>query len=262
MKYDKKNLDNIKLFILDMDGTIYLGDKLFDCTIPFFNTLESKGIKKVFMTNNSSKNKLIYKKKLEAMNIEVDLDEIFTSGEATAMMIAQEKPSATVHLLGNDNLKQDFESYDLKISSENPDYVVLGFDTTLTYDRIHKACDNIRAGAKFIATHPDLNCPLPEGKYMPDTGAMIKMFEAATDSSPFIVGKPNIEIINIILKKYGLAKNQVAMVGDRLNTDIKMANDANVTSILVLSGATTIEDLKESTIKPDIVVENIGGIYG
>ncbi|MFP4078440.1 MAG: HAD-IIA family hydrolase [Candidatus Izemoplasmataceae bacterium] len=246
-------LDSIKWFLLDMDGTLYLDDTLIDGAKEFLKKLDETDRQYIFLTNNSSKNKKAYRHKLSSMGIDVSEERIFTSGEATTIYLKGIKQNANVYLLGNGFLEEEFreEGFTLTNGTDlTPDFVVLGFDTTLTYEKIHKACDHLREGIPFIATHPDLNCPLKDGKYMPDTGSMIKMFEAATNVSPTIIGKPNRRLIDTIVKKYAIDRHTLCMVGDRLYTDIRLAINGNIESILVLSGETKAQDLKDAPIRP------------
>ncbi len=253
-----------KCFIFDMDGTIYLGDELISGSIDLLKHIESLDKNFIFLTNNSSKNRSIYQAKLKKMGLDVKEEKIFTSGEATRIYINKFKPKAKIFLLGNNSLEEEFLENGFTLIKDregNPDYVVLGFDTTLTYEKIWIACDYIKNGIEFLATHPDDVCPLPKGKTMPDTGAMIKMFEAATNGiTPKIIGKPNKLIIDSILKKYSLKPQDVIMVGDRLYTDIKLGENAGIDSILVLTGEATKEDVKNSTIKPTFVFESVATI--
>lgn len=247
-------LENIKCFLLDMDGTIYLGDKLIDGSLEFIETIKNQGKKFLFLTNNSSKNKLAYKEKLESLGIKVSEEEVFSSGEATTIYLNKIKPGAKVFLLGTPLLEEEFIKSGfqiLKDRKEKPDFVVLGFDTTLTYEKLWIACDFIRDGVEYIATHPDFNCPLEDNKFMPDTGAMIKMIEGSTGKTPLVIGKPEKHIIDSIIEKYDLKKEELAMVGDRLYTDIAVGKNAGITSILVMSGETTEEMYKESEIVAD-----------
>jgi len=257
-------LKEIKTFLLDMDGTIYLGDSLIDGSLDLFEAFEKKGIKRVFLTNNSGKNAKDYVAKLSKLGIEASENEILTSGEACAIYLQKEKEGASIYLVSTPSLETTFKEMGFCVNEKfdtTPDYVVLGFDTTLTYEKIHKACDYIKAGAKFIATHPDLVCPLKDGASMPDTGAMIKMFEAATGISPLIIGKPNQPIIDAVIHKFGLKKEETAMVGDRIYTDVQMAVNAGITSVLVLSGETTQKIVDESSINPDFVLSSVKDIY-
>jgi len=259
------NLKEKKCFIFDMDGTIYLGDNFIDGAVELLEYLDERETKFVFMTNNSSKNSGIYCDKLKKMGYEVEEAKIFTSGEATRIYINKFKPEAKIFLLGNEYLEAEFEQNGftlVKGRDENPDYVVLGFDTTLTYEKIWIACDYIKDGVEYLATHPDFVCPLPAGKTMPDTGAMIKMFEAATGGiTPKIIGKPNSLIIESILDKYNLKQDDVVMVGDRLYTDMKLGENANIDTILVLTGEATVEDIENSDIVPTYVFESVKTIH-
>jgi HAD superfamily hydrolase (TIGR01457 family) len=253
-------LKKVKCFILDMDGTIYLSSKLIDGSLDFLSLLEKQGKDFLFLTNNSSKNKKAYKEKLANLGCYVEEDKVFTSGEATTIYLSKEKAGAKVFLLGNEYLEEEFMDSGftlIKDRSEIPDFVVLGFDTTLTYEKVWIACDHIVNGIPYIATHPDINCPLAGGKYMPDTGAMIKMIEASTGKTPFVIGKPNKQVVDSIIEKYGLERDELAMVGDRLYTDVKLGINSGIVSILVLSGETTKEDVEKSDFKPDYVFDSV-----
>ena len=255
---------SIEWFLLDMDGTIYLDDTLIEGAKEFLQTIESTGRRFIFLTNNSSKNKKAYQKKLSKFGIEVSEEHIFTSGEATTIHLNGLKPGASIFLLGNNYLANEFEEAGFHLSNDTdqtPDFVVLGFDTTLTYDKIHQAADHLRSGVPFLATHPDLNCPLKDGAYMPDTGSMIKMLESSTGVSPKIIGKPNKSLIDTIMIKYGIKdKNALCMVGDRLYTDIRLANNAGIPSVLVLSGETKEDDLKCETVLPSATFDSVRGL--
>jgi len=260
-----KKLKGKKLFIFDMDGTIFLGDNFIDGSIELLNYLDEVGMKFIFLTNNSSKNSRVYCEKLKKMGYEVEEEKIFTSGEATRIYINKFKPGARIFLLGNEYLEAEFEENGFTLVKErdgNPDYVVLGFDTTLTYEKIWIACDYIKDGVEYLATHPDYVCPMPAGKTMPDTGAMIKMFEAATNGKlPKIIGKPNKLIIESILEKYNFNKEDVVMVGDRLYTDMKLGENAGIDSILVLTGEATREDANNSDIIPTYIFDSVKTIH-
>lgn len=255
-----KSIDDLKCFILDMDGTIYLGNEIIDGAIEFINTIKSMGKEYIFLTNNSSKNRRVYKEKLDRLGFDIDEERIFTSGEATTIYLNSIKSNSKVFLLGTEYLKEEFLNAGFNITDRyenNINFVVLGFDTTLTYNKLWVACDLIREGVTYIATHPDKNCPLENGKYMPDTGAIIELLYSSTGKKPYIIGKPNKEIINSICKKYSVNKRDMAIVGDRLYTDIKTGENSGISSILVLSGETTIEQYNESKIKADFVYKSV-----
>jgi len=256
-----EKLRDKRCFIFDMDGTIYLGDELIEGAKDLLEVLEERGTLFLFLTNNSSKNRDIYREKLDKLGVQVEADNIFTSGEATRIYIKSRGENKRIYLLGNENLEREFTEDGFILDGENPDYVVLGFDTTLTYEKIWKACDLLGEGTEFLATHPDYVCPLPEGKIMPDTGAMIKMFEAATGKTPRVIGKPNKLIIESIMEKYSLQRDEMVMVGDRIYTDIKLGENAGIDSILVLSGEAKREDLKTTEIKPSYIVDSVKCLY-
>ena len=247
-------LKDKSVFLLDMDGTIYLGDKLIDGALEFLKKIKSINKKYIFLTNNSSKNKLSYVEKLNNLGINASLDDIFTSGEATTIYLKNKLPNGKVFLLGTKELEDEFinEGFEIvKERNKDVDFVVLGFDTTLTYEKLWIACEYISEGVDYIATHPDFNCPLPEGKFMPDAGAMAAFIEASTGISPKVIGKPNKEMVNALLEKYSVNFEDVVMVGDRLYTDIKMGEVSNISTVLVYSGETTRQMYKNSKIQAD-----------
>lgn len=254
------NLNQVTVYLLDMDGTIYLGDELIDGSTEFLKTLKDKGKRYIFLTNNSSKDKHSYVEKLNNLGIDATSEEVFTSGEATTMYLSKLKPNARIYLLGTPALEEEFERAGFILERERNkdiDYVVLGFDTTLTYEKLWAACEYVSEGVEYIATHPDFNCPLPNDKFMPDAGAMAALIEASTGKTPLVIGKPNKEVVESIASKYNLSKDNMAMVGDRLYTDIKTGLNAGITSILVYSGETKEEDYKNSEIKADYVFNSV-----
>lgn len=252
-------MNNISCYLLDMDGTIYLSDQLIDGTLEFLEKLKKEKYRYFFLTNNSSKNKYSYADKLNTLGISAEPSDIFTSGEATTIYLNKINPGAKIFLLGTKCLQDEFENAGFTLVSDNTpaDYVVLGFDTTINYEKIWLACDQIFSGVPFIATHPDYNCPLGDGKCMPDCGAMIKMFEASTGVSPIIIGKPNKTIIDMLCEKHSIDSDSMMMVGDRLYTDILLGKNAGIKTALVLSGETTLSEYKKSAIKADYVFSSI-----
>ncbi len=254
------SLADIRLFLLDMDGTVYLGSRLLPGSLDFLRYLGETGRDHLFLTNNSSRNAQYYAQKLTKLGWPAQPGEILTSGEATALYLGGLKPAARVYLLGTPDLETEFASYGFVLTDENPDYVVLGFDMTLTYDKLVRACDLVRGGVPFIATHPDLNCPTETG-YIPDCGAMTALITASTGVTPKVIGKPNREIIDAMFRKKPVRRDQVAMVGDRLYTDIVMGHNAGVTSVLVLSGEAKEADISAAPVKPDHVAGGLGALY-
>lgn len=248
-----EKLSQKKLFILDLDGTIYLSDKLIKGADDFLKTILQNGKDFIFLTNNSSRSGKVYVEKLKGMGIEVEESQVMTSGKATILYLKGLKPGAKVFLLGTPSLEEEFLEAGftlIKDREEKPDYVVFGFDKTLTYEKMWMACDFILEGAGYIATHPDINCPLAGGKFMIDTGSFLKAIEASIHRTPdVIIGKPNKFIIDIIKNEKGLLEEDLVMVGDRLYTDILGAQNAGIDSVLVFSGETTKEAYEESEIK-------------
>ncbi|SHJ89108.1 HAD-superfamily subfamily IIA hydrolase, TIGR01457 [Clostridium amylolyticum] len=255
-----KDITEIKCFVLDMDGTFYLGNRLIDGALDFLKTLKAQNKEFLFLTNNSSKNKYAYVTKLNNLGLDIEPNRIFTSGEATTIYLNSKKAGAKVFLLGTKMLEEEFINAGFKLvkdRSQRPDFIVLGFDTTLTYEKLWIACDFIRDGVEYVATHPDFNCPLEDSKFMPDAGAMIDFISTSTGKKPYVVGKPNKAIIEALCEKYAYDKEDIAIVGDRLYTDIKTGENAGITSILVLSGETSIESYNNSETNADFVYPSL-----
>jgi HAD superfamily hydrolase (TIGR01457 family) len=248
-----------------MDGTIFLGDELIEGSKEFLEMIKSEGKRYIFLTNNSSKNRRIYVDKLIRLGIHVTEEEIFTSGEATTLYLRKHKEGAKVFLLGTKSLEEEFERAGFTLVKERNkevDYVVLGFDTTLTYEKLWIACEYISEGVAYIATHPDFNCPLPNDKFMPDAGAMAALIEASTGKRPMVMGKPNKEVVESIVLKYGFKKADMIMVGDRLYTDIKTGINAGITTVLVYSGETKKVDYQSSETKATYVFDSVKDMIG
>lgn len=254
-------LRSLKYFALDMDGTIYMGQKLLPGALGFLQYLKSSGRQYLFLTNNSSKNKLSYVKKLQGLGIPATGDEVMTSGEATALYLKSVKPGARIFLLGTPDLEQEFADQGFILTADQPDYVVLGFDQTLTYAKLVEACHLVREGVPLIATHPDINCPTDERSgYLPDTGAMLELIYASTGKKAKIIGKPHQEMIDALMTKMHCQRQETAMVGDRVYTDIKMANNAGICGVLVLSGETKLADLAQAEVQPNFIFDGVGDL--
>ena len=247
-----RSLKDVKLFLLDMDGTFYLGDRLIDGALDFIRRVRETGRDFLFLTNNSSHNAAFYVEKLGRMGLALDRSRVMTSGEATCEQLNALYPGRRAFVLGNEFLREEFREAGIAIDDENPELVVIGFDTTLDYAKMRAVCDFVRAGLPYIATHPDFNCPTESG-FMPDIGAIIAFIEASTGRRPdLVVGKPNAGIVEAALRRTGLAVGELAMVGDRLDTDIETGLRSGMTSILVMSGETTEAMLAASNTVPDL----------
>ncbi|MBE5773941.1 MAG: HAD-IIA family hydrolase [Clostridiales bacterium] len=245
-------IKDVKLFLLDMDGTFYLGGQLIEGSLDFIKKVQESGRDFMFLTNNSSHNANFYVQKLAKMGLNVDRSKVMTSGEATCEKINELYPGKRCFVLGNEFLKEEFAEAGIPVDNKDPEIVVIGFDTTLDYQKMWDVCNFVRAGLPYIATHPDFNCPTETG-FMPDIGAIIDFIEASTGRRPdLIVGKPHTGIVEAVKRRTGLDVNELAMVGDRLYTDIETGLRSGMLSILVMSGETTEEMLAESETVPDL----------
>ncbi len=254
-------LKEIEVWLLDMDGTIYLDDQLIDGAQDFISFLIEKEKRFLFLTNNSSKSAAAYVQKLLRLGLTfVTEDHVYTSGQATVSYILKHFPNKKVFLLGTPELEGEFIQSNIRLS-DDPDLIVLGFDTTLTYQKLWKICDLIRKGLPYMATHPDINCPVKDG-FMPDIGSIMAFIKASTGREPdVIVGKPNFPILQAISEKFTMDLSKVVMVGDRLYTDIAMG-EKGIRTVLVLSGETKMEDLQNSPFQPDLVVQSVQELIG
>ena len=252
-----RSFDDVKLFLLDMDGTFYLGDRLIDGSLFFIDRVQKTGRDFLFLTNNSSHNAAFYVERLHRMGLDVPRSKILTSGEATCEVISEKYPAKRAYVLGNEYLIEEFHEAGIPVDDANPEIAVIGFDTTLTYEKMRKICDLVRAGLPYIATHPDFNCPTENG-FMPDIGAIIAFIEASTGRRPdLIVGKPNTGIVEAAVRRTHIAPAQMAMVGDRLYTDIETGIRSGMLSVLVMSGETTREMLASSATRPDYTFDRL-----
>lgn len=251
------SIKNSKAFAIDMDGTFFLGQRLLPGALDFLAMLNARGIPFSFLTNNSSKSPEDYHRKLIGLGVAAEDARVYTSGEATIAYLHRKHPGKHVFLLGTGSLAEQFKNAGVLLDEESPEVAVLGYDTGLTYPRLTRFCDLVRAGLTYIATHPDVNCPV-EGGFAPDTGAFIALIEASTGRKPdVIIGKPNPLIIAGLAERFGVSPDEIVMVGDRLYTDIALGTTAGVGTVLVLSGETKHGDLVTSAYQPDLVCEDL-----
>lgn len=255
----RERLSCIDTFMLDLDGTFYLGDTLFPWSLGFIRKVKEARKNFIFVTNNSSHNADYYLAKLTKMGVDLQPDQVFTSGEATRYYLKSNNFRTDIYLVGTPDLEMEFLEAGFNLTPNDPAAVVLGFDLTLTYAKLRQACDLIRNGVPFIATHPDFNCPTPEGP-IPDCGSFIEAIKASTGVSPKIIGKPYPEMVAALCAKFNLNRESVAMIGDRLYTDIAMGQQSGITSILVLSGETQLSDLANSPFRPDLIAAHLGEV--
>lgn len=259
-------LKNKKMFMLDMDGTIYNENTLIPGAMDFFHLLQKRGVYYTFMTNNSSKSKYTYVEKLHKLGIDCTEENIASSVNATVGYLKLNKPNAKLYLVGTESLKHElevegFEIVPIDYRDTDIDYVLIGFDTELTYDKLVGACYYVSRGYEYLATHCDLRCPVLDNKFIPDCGAICNMIEAATGRVPLYLGKPDKYIVESVMKKWNLTKADIATVGDRLYTDIAVGINADVDSICVLTGEATKKEIEESEFKPKYVFDSIKELY-
>ena len=258
-----KLLQSMKLFLFDMDGTLYLGNQLYPFTIELLDTIKANGGKYLFMTNNSSKSVLDYVKKLEKLGIKATREEFMTSSQATAFYLHKYHEGQRLYVCGTQSLKEEFrnEGFTVTTDLDEVDCIVMGFDTELTFQKLHDVSYLLltRPELPYIATNPDLVCPTEFGS-VPDCGSVCIGIKNATGREPIVIGKPSPLMPQLAMEKLGIAKEETCVVGDRIYTDVKSGLNAGITGILVLSGETTREILEASEDKPHLVLENAGQI--
>lgn len=250
-------LRETELFVLDMDGTFYLGEKILPGALDFIRQAERCKKDYIFFTNNSSRSPRLYMEKLAGMNCPVKRRQIMTSGDVMIEYLRSQRPGKTVYLVGTPALEETFSEAGIPLVKSQPDLVVVGFDLTLTYEKLERACTFIRNGAEFLATHLDINCPTEDG-FIPDCGAMCAAIALSTGKQPKYVGKPFSETVDMVLRVTGKKKEQVAFVGDRLYTDVATGVKNGAKGLLVLTGETGLSDLQGSEVKPDGVYASLG----
>jgi HAD superfamily hydrolase (TIGR01450 family) len=253
-------LSRLSHLVLDLDGTLYRGNRLFDATLPFLAKLRTWGIGYTFLTNNTSRSKLEYVKKLQRFGIDAVESQIYTPADSAIVYLREHLPNVKkLALLGTPSLCRQFEEAGFVIDWEAPQAVVVGFDTTLTYDRLCRTAYWIAAGLPYIATHSDLVCPTDEPMVLVDCGSICACLTAATGRPPDVVlGKPDPRILLDLAARLGIEPQQMAMVGDRIYTDVVMAQKAGVIAVLVLSGEATAADAAALHPPADLVVADIG----
>lgn len=256
-------LKSIQLYLFDMDGTLYLGDRLFDFTRELLDTLKATGRRYLFMTNNSSKSVEDYIKKLKKLGIPADNEDFITSSQATAWYLQKHHPGKTLYVCGTRSLQQELQQAGFTVTEdvEKTQCIVMGFDTELTFQKLHDVCYllSTRGDIPYIATNPDYVCPTEFGS-VPDCGSVCDMVFNATGKRPVVIGKPSPLMPELAMEKTGFSKEETAVVGDRIYTDVKSGLNAGIAGILVMSGETTRGILEESPDKPDLVLEDASEI--
>ena len=256
-------IGNIKLFLFDMDGTLYIGDRLYDFTKELLETIKNSGGRYMYMTNNSSKSVVDYIKKLDRLGIKATEDEFITSSQATAYYLKNKYPNETIYVCGTQSLKDEFikAGFVLTEDVDKTTLIVMGNDTELTFKKLHDVCEILltKENIKYVATNLDYVCPTEFGS-VPDCGSFCDMIYNCTGRRPELVGKPKPIMPNMAMDTFGYSKEETAVIGDRIYTDVKSGLNAGVLSILVMSGETTQEILDNSEDKPDLVLKDCSEI--
>ena len=253
-------LSSKDLFVFDMDGTVYLGGRVFPFAVSLINKLRASGKKVLFFTNNASHNPDFYVKKLTKMGFDPRPGELLTAGDVTVSFLLSHRAGKKVYLVGTPELEEQFREAGI-VLSESADIVVTSFDTTLTYEKLRIACDLIRGGAEYLSTHPDFNCPV-EGGFIPDSGAIAALVTASTGVCPTYFGKPYASAAKMMSEMTAVPFEKMCVFGDRLYTDIAIGKNSGVTATLVLTGETTLSDVEraEEKARPDFIVDSLADV--
>ena len=252
-------IQNMKLYLFDMDGTLYLGSRLYDFTVELLQEIRRTGGKYLFITNNSSKSVEDYVKKLAGFGIDATREDFMTSSQATAYYLHKHHEGQRLYVCGTESLKKELRSEGFTVTEviDEVDCIVMGFDTELTFRKLHDVSYLLltRPELPYIATNPDLVCPTEFGS-VPDCGSVCGMIYNATGKRPVVIGKPSALMPQLAMDKLGISKEQTCVVGDRIYTDVKSGLNAGCIGILVMSGETTPEILAQSPDKPHLVMES------
>ena len=253
-------LKDIKLVCLDMDGTIYKGSKLFDCTMPFLNFLKEQNIKYLFLSNNSSFSTNMYVAKLQKLGINAAADDFYISTHYTIDYLKRSMPQVKkIYLLAVPEVTAEFEAAGFTLTDKEPDAFVLAFDKTLTYEKICKGAYFLRSGVPSIATHPDFFCPAPADEWLVDCGAFIAMFESSTNKKMTVLGKPDPGILRHAAMRFDIEDmKQVMMIGDRLSTDISVGVNADARTCHINA---EVNEFCDKIVTPDMAVHDLGVLH-
>ncbi len=252
----------MKLFLFDMDGTLYLGDRLYEFTPALLQRIKAVGGRYLFMTNNSSKSVADYVRKLARLGIEATREDFITSSQATAYYLHKHHEGQILYVCGTNSLKEELcsEGFTVTEEADEAQCIVMGFDTELTFKKLEDVSRLLLTRQiPYIATNPDLVCPTEFGS-VPDCGSVCQMIYNATGKRPVVIGKPSPLMPELAMERLGIGKEQTCVIGDRIYTDVKSGLNAGITGILVMSGETTQEILDTSEDKPHIVLPDAGEI--
>ena len=258
----QETIRRMKLFLFDLDGTLYLGEQLYPFTIDLLRRIRETGGRSLYMTNNSSKSVEDYIRKLEGLGIPATREDFITSAQATAWYLQQNHSGKTLYVCGTESLKQELREAGFHVTEEPEEAqcIVMGFDTELTFKKLHDVSWLLSTREiPYIATNPDYVCPTEFGS-VPDCGSVCDMIYNATKKRPVVIGKPSPLMPLLAMDQHGYSKEETAVVGDRIYTDVKSGLNAGITGILVLSGESTLQTLAESDVEPHLVLEDASEI--
>ena len=251
-----------KLFLLDMDGTIYLGDHLFDGAAEFLRRVRARGGRYVFLTNNSSRGTEAYLEKLARMGIAAQPEDFLTSADAAIAYLKKTYRDALYYVCGTQSLKSQLRAAGLRVTdtlTDGIDVLLLGYDTELTYQKLEDCCILLGRGVDYVATHPDLVCPTSYG-CAPDCGSVIAMLDTACHRRPKVIGKPQPEMVTLALERFACAPKDACLIGDRVYTDIACGKNAGIDTVFVLSGEGVEADREKYGVQPTWTLPNIRAV--
>ena len=248
-----------KSYLIDMDGVLVLGSAIIPGASEFIERLNSQGCKFLMLTNNSLYPPAILEHRLHRTGLDIPAECIHTSAVATAQFLSSQRPDGSAYVLGEDGLMEAMEDVGYQFTDEKPDYVVLGETNDYSFDRITRAIRLISAGARFIATNPDISGPT-DGGIVPATGALAALIERATGVAPYFVGKPNPLMVRTALRRLGEHSENTIMIGDRMDTDILIGTEAGLETVLVLSGLTSREEAARFPYQPSRIVDSVADL--
>ena len=259
----RETLRQKKLYLLDMDGTLYLDDDVFDHCLDFLSAIRQRGGRYLYLTNNSSKSVDKYVEKMTRIGIPATADDFFTSTDAAIVYLRENWHGHKIYALGTRSFRQQLSQAGFPITDhleDDIDCLLMGFDTELTFQKLEDACILLGRGVTYLATNPDWVCPTAYG-YVPDCGSVSQMLFNATKRRPYFIGKPEPAIARLVIQKTGFRPEDAVLVGDRIYTDIACGVNAGISTVLVFSGETTREDWEKSEVKPQFTCGSIADIW-
>ena len=247
----------MKAALLDIDGTTLLGRAPLPGAEAVVRWLRAESIPLLWITNNTSRSRGAWLERLAAAGMEPSPDELYTAGDATIDWLGALDPTPPLYLVGTRDLEADFRAAGLPVAPPaEAEMVVLAYDTELTYEKLSTAALLLRRGVRYVATHPDVNCPTPDGP-IPDVGSFMALLEASCGRRPEVIGKPHATMVEGALGRLGVSREDAVLVGDRLETDMRMAHEAGIRGMLVLTGVTTRAEAERSRWRPPTICASL-----